>query len=303
MQQQADAALHDLRAVAHELQLHAVREALVLLQNVLFDRLGDVDGVLRAFAHHGDGDAALAVEAGDERVLVEAVIDDADLAERELGAVRACQDDDAAVIIARVGTAAGADGDIARFRLHHTRREVKCAAADGGADLIQREAVFAQTCLGDLDADLVIAHAGEVGVGDAGQGGDFIPHLLAEAAQIALGHVGGEDHADDGAHEVVVLDDGPLRQSGEVRDGIHADLHVVDDLAREVGVLNLHHHIATAGGGGGDDALDPRHLLDGILDAQYDGLLHLLRRRARVGDVHRDEAGRHVREDLDGDAL
>ncbi len=303
LQQQADAALHDLRAVAHELEFDAVREALVFFEDVFFDLLGDVDGVLGAFTHDGDVNAALAIDARDHRVLVEAVGDGGDLTESELGAVRTGEDDDAGVVGAAVGAAAGADGDVSGFGLDDASGQVDGAAADGGADLIKGEAEFTQAGFRDLDADLVVAHAAEVRVGDAGQGGELVPDLLSEAAQVALRHVGGEDDADDGAHEVVMLNHGPLGQGGEVRDGIHADFHVVDDLTGQVGIVDFERDIAAAGGCGGDDALDSGDLLDGVLDAQDDGFFHLLRSGSRVGDADGDEAGGRVREDLGRDAL
>ena len=242
-----------------------------------------MDGVLSALAHDIDHDAATAIEPRDERVLIEAVVDGGDLAEGELGAIRTSEDDDACVIRAGVGAATGADGDVTCLGLHDTRGKVDGAGTDGGADAIEREAVFAQGGLRDLDADLIGPHARKSGVGDLRERSDFIAHLLAEASEIALSHVCAEDDADDAAHEVVVLDIRPLSERGEVWDGIDADFHVVDDLAGEIGVLHLDVHRAAAAGGGGKDALDAGDLRDGLLNAQNDHFLDFLRRGAGIG--------------------
>jgi hypothetical protein len=82
LQQQVDAAFDDLGAVLPVVEPHAVGQARVGAVDIGLHSFGNVDGILAAFALDVDGDAALAVEAGDEGILIEAVGDLADLAER-----------------------------------------------------------------------------------------------------------------------------------------------------------------------------------------------------------------------------
>ncbi len=261
-----------------------------------------MDGVLPRLPLHGDDDGAPAVEPRDERVLVEAVLDHRHLPQCQLAAVRTGVDDHALVVRAGVGAPARADGHIPRVRAHHARGQVHGGGADGVPHLAEGQPVLAQRLLRDLDADLIRAHPGQRAVGDGRQRGDLVAHLLAQPAQVALGHVRGDDHIDHGVKAVVHLHHRPLGQFRKVRDGVQPAAHLLHHLPRVPPLLDLDEDRPAAGPRRGVDLLDAAHLLDGLLNRQHDALLHLLRRAPGIGHRHRDNARGHVREHLQRDA-
>lgn len=119
---EVDAAFDDFGAVVPVVELDAFGEAFVGGVDVFFDAVANGDGILHAFAHDGDHDAGAAVEFDDEGVFGEAVEDFSDIAEEEFGSVWFGEDRDLSEVGAGVGSATGADGDVARFGLDDAGR-------------------------------------------------------------------------------------------------------------------------------------------------------------------------------------
>ena len=301
--EEVDAAFDDFGAVVPVVELDAFGEAFVGGVDVFFDAVANGDGVLHAFAHDGDHDAGAAVEFDDEGVFGEAVEDFGDFAEEEFGAVRFGENRDLGEVGASVGASAGADGDVAGFGLDDTGGEVDGIFADGAGDDLEVEVVFAEGFFGDLDGDFLGARAGEFGVGDAWEGGEFVAGLFAEAFEVALGHVGAEDDGDDGVEGVVELDDGFFGEGGEGGDGVEADFDVFEDGAGVLAFFDFDDDVAAGAAGGGVDVFDAADLLDGFLDFDDDGFLGFFGGGGGVGDVDGDEAGGDVLEDFDGDFI
>ena len=122
--------------------------------------LGDPYRILVAGLEDGQRDRGLAVESRNQLLVDEILANLSDVAQRQHLPLRRCFDNDPADVGGALRHARGPHADIPHAGPHRPARHVGHPAADRLGDLRQAQPVLQQRRRGDIDPDLVVAHAG-----------------------------------------------------------------------------------------------------------------------------------------------
>ena len=152
--------------------------------------------------------------------------------------------------------------------------------------------------LRDLDGDFIGTGAGQLRLGDPGQGDDLVPNLLGDPLEGPFIRGSRDGHVDDLVADDDLLDHRLLGLLRKGADGVHPGLDLVHQIPDFGPLQHLHVHDTHALGGGGRDPLHSGKALNGLLDPDADPLLDLLRRRARIENRNADQFGGEFGEDL-----
>ena len=299
--ERVEALLDGLRPVAPHGKGDALGKGCRGALDVFLDRVGQLDDALVADPEDINHDGAVAVELGEHHVLVKSIVDGGDIGEGEPGPVGLGDDDNLLEILLVMGLRIGPQEDVAPAGPDAPGGEVDGGTADGVGHVGKGQPVGAEGVFRDLDGHLVGPGPAQADLRHPGQVGYLVADALAELLEVAFGEGAGKDDIEDALGTGGLLDDGPLGILGKGADGIDPVLDVVQQLARLIALLHL--------GGDGDgslggvciDAVDTLEVLDGLLNADPDGLLRLGRRGAAVDDADIDHVGLDAGEDLEGE--
>ena len=241
-------------------------------------------------------DSRVARPECDGIAFVEAIADGRDVAEMDLGPVRARDHLDLADCLGRSGEADAADLLVGAAG-HDTGRKVDRAAADARGDIAQREVELAQAPLADLDPDFLAPASEQVDLVDA-RSQKTLPDVPGMGTERRF-REGSRDH--DVADALVDVDAGHDRLLGLLRQGLDPGHGVLDIRERRIEIgprLELDDDRADAFHGLGHDALDPVEEADLRLDRRHDVGIDILGAGAGPGHAHRDPVDGEGRKEL-----
>ena len=290
-----------LRLVLPDRQGDALGQPRIRAPDVVAHGGRDVERALLARAVYRYRHGRKLVEAGALIGLREPVDDGRHVAQQQAAAVGPGPEHEPLVVGAAVGLADRAQQDLAARGAHRTAGQVQRGAPHGVRHLVERQLVPAQRHLRHLDGDLVRRDADDLHLADLRQGDEPVAHQLGDRLQ---GRDVGGARDGDVRHLAAgdqLPDDRPLGFHGERRDRLDVVRHLVEHAPGIGAGLELHDHRRAALGRGRRDLLDAVDVLDGLLDADDDPGLDLLRRRAEVGHLDSDAAQIELGEYLFGD--
>ncbi len=170
---------------------------LLVLRDGRADALGHGHGVGAALLLDADALGRAAVHAGQAPDILEAVLDQGDVADVDRAPVDLA-DDDPAQGLQVDGLAEDADVDLAAGRLQPPGGQLDVLALEGGDDVPDRQALLVEPGGVEPDADVALQRAHERDLADAGNGLELLLEPVTDVvAEDALGIGPGEaDHHD-----------------------------------------------------------------------------------------------------------
>ena len=296
-QHHAQAAVEVVGDVRPDVEGHRLGQAGALALHVGAGGCRGVHDVLFAGGEDLHPQGVLAVEAGKALALLEGVGHGGDVTQQQLAAVGPAAQYDALEVLLHVGLALDAQQDIPLLGADRAGRQIEGGAGHRVGDVLQAEAMLAQHCLRDLDADFRVAVADHFRGGHFGKGQQLAAGFLGEGAQAALVEVPRELQGDRRKAHLGLADDGALGIGGKVLDRVYPALHVAQQGVQVGAVQGFDHDPRHGLERVGFHPLDPVEVVDRLLDLQHDALLHLFRRGTGVGHGDRDhvhvQGGKH----------
>jgi hypothetical protein len=228
--------------------------------------------LLRVRGHRGKAHPGSLVE------ILRAVDDGGDVLEAD-GRVVAIGDDDVVVVAGGEKLIVVADGEGLARTVERALGLIDVGGADGGAEVLEREAVAGQLCRVGLNAHGRLLAAGDGDQADAGELRDLLrQNRVGEVFDLLQRDgVGGEREGQDGRVGRVDLGvDGRVGQVGgkEGEGGVDGGLHVLLGDVDGLGEVELQRDDRAATGGDGGHLLQARDLAELALERTGDRLRH-----------------------------